>query len=168
MSEPERTSLGPTEQDRQRHQREHADGENEAGYGEDALILGGGAGGEWESFATADTGLVNREVTNTPLQALTALNDAVVMEAAQTLGKTLAKDEATTTEHLAQRLFAQILTRTPDREELAWLTAFVDNQYERFMREPELAKQLAGSPRAAAWTVAIRALLNLDETFLQH
>ena len=40
---------------------------------------------------TGETCLARREVSNTPLQALTMLNDLVVLEAAQTLGRQTAE-----------------------------------------------------------------------------
>ena len=129
-------------------------------------------------FATFDAGsgeacLARREVTNTPLQALTALNDEVIMDAARALGIRLGKDDRGM-EIKAKELFERILTRQPDTEELGWLCAFVKDQQERFANHPDQAKAFLdlesgdSLTETAAWAAAARALLNLDETFLQH
>ncbi len=128
-------------------------------------------------FSTFDAGsgeacLARREVTNTPLQALTALNDEVMMDAARALGHQSGRDQASLRTKAAT-LFERVLTRLPDDEELAWLSGFVQAQQARFAKDPEQAQALigrkSGNPaKEAAWTAAARALLNLDETFLQH
>jgi hypothetical protein len=109
--------------------------------------------------------LARREVSNTPLQALTLLNDAVFVEAAQALGK-LAAAEPGTDRDRAAFLFRRCLSRAPAPEEAARLEAFVARQKARFEAK-ELDPAALGGPGAdaarAAWTAAARALLNLDE-----
>ncbi|MCI0637621.1 MAG: PSD1 and planctomycete cytochrome C domain-containing protein [Gemmataceae bacterium] len=123
-------------------------------------------------FATFDgvTGEVcqaRREVSNTPLQALTMLNDVVVMEAAQTLGKKTAEASGSVEERM-RLLFRQVLTRPPTQPELTALVDFQRRQRERLQSGALNAKQIAGGDDAnaverAAWTLVARSLFNLDE-----
>jgi hypothetical protein len=108
-----------------------------------------------------------RDVTNTPLQALTLLNDPVVVEAAQALGRMIATRQGTTREK-ADYLFRRCLTRPPAAEELAKLAAFVEAQKRRFESKELDAGVVAGPGdgdvhERAAWTAAARVLFNLDE-----
>jgi hypothetical protein len=111
--------------------------------------------------------VARREVSNTPLQALTLLNDPAFFEAAQALGREAAEDRSPD-EARATRLFRRCLTRPPQPDELALLVKFYRDQRQRF-RDPKLnARALAGPgfgdpAERAAWTATARALLNLDE-----
>jgi hypothetical protein len=108
-----------------------------------------------------------REVTNTPLQALTMLNDQVLTEAAQALGRrALAHpgDVSAKTAHL----FRLALARTPQAEEVALLVRFHAAQRERFAADAARAANAAGPGEGsvvdrAAWAAVARAVFNLDE-----
>lgn len=111
--------------------------------------------------------VARREVSNTPLQSLTLLNDEVFLETAQALGRKAAALTAGDT-HAAVFLFRRILTRVPEPAELARILAFLKAQRERLadgtLRPNDLAGPGEGSPTdRAAWTAVARALLNLDE-----
>jgi len=111
--------------------------------------------------------VARREVSNTPLQALTLLNDAVFVEAAQQLGR-LTAAQAATTEDRAVFLFRRCLTRPPSNDELAPLVRFFNDQKRRFAAKESDAAAIAGPGDGdvndrAAWSVTARALLNLDE-----
>jgi len=113
-----------------------------------------------------------REMSNTPLQALTLLNNAVFVEAAQSLGGKIAQRPGSTDEKAAA-LFRSIVTRPPDRAELAALTQFYTTQKTRLTQKELDAKSLAapgdGDPTdRAAWTLLSRAVLNLDEAFVKR
>ncbi len=97
-----------------------------------------------------------REASNTPLQALTLLNDAVFMETAQALGQQ-AMAEAGEQRGKLRQLFRRVVVRPPTDDELALLHTFLE-------------AQLARNPAAvaAAWTAAARALLNLDEAITKE
>jgi hypothetical protein len=116
--------------------------------------------------------LARREVSNTPLQALTLLNDPVFVEAAQALGRMTATKKASIEERAAH-LFRCCLTRPPSDEELASLVAFYHAQQRRFANKELDAAAIAGPGdgdrvERAAWTVVARALLNLDETIAKN
>jgi hypothetical protein len=109
-----------------------------------------------------------REVSNTPLQALTTLNDPVFVEAAQALGR-LAAAQSGTIEEKAAYLFRRCLSRPPAALELAKLTAFYQAQKARLGKGELNPESLAGKGdgpvnERAAWTSAARVLLNLDES----
>jgi hypothetical protein len=111
--------------------------------------------------------VARREVSNTPLQALTLLNDPVFQEAAQALGRLIAA-QGGSVEARVDALFRRCLTRAPDRDELAQLVRFFKSQKPRFERKELDAAAIAGAGEGdaierAAWTILARALLNLDE-----
>ena len=115
--------------------------------------------------------VARREVSNSPLQALTLLNDTVLMEAAQALGK-LAVSHGGTDEARATLLFRRCLTRPPETEELTQLIAFAAKERKRFASNEAEATKLAGDAKQAVeratWTAVARALLNLDETITRN
>jgi hypothetical protein len=112
--------------------------------------------------------VARREVSNTPLQALTLLNDTVFVEAAQALGRQISAQPGTA-ETRAAGLFRRCLTRPPSPDELDLLVTFYRTQKQRFagkaLNAAAVAGPGAGDPaERAAWTAVARALLNLDET----
>ena len=102
--------------------------------------------------ATARTACtVQRSRTNTPLQALTLLNDPVYVEAAKALARRVAADlPAAGADERLLHAFRLCLARAPSTIELAALRALLDAQ--RSARGEE-----------AAWQAVATALLNLDE-----
>ena len=111
--------------------------------------------------------VARRDVSNTPLQALTLLNDTVFVEATQALGRSLAGAAGSFDDRL-KTLFRLCLTRPPSSEELAMLKKFYETQHHRFEAKELDAKTVAGDGdgdpvERAAWTVLARVLLNLDE-----
>ncbi|TMQ33030.1 MAG: DUF1553 domain-containing protein, partial [Planctomycetota bacterium] len=112
--------------------------------------------------------VARREVSNSPLQALTLLNDPVFEQVAQALGRTLAAEKAPV-EARAAHLFRRCLTRPPSAAELEMLVKFYQNQSARLAKKELNAAAIAGPGEGnvnerAAWTTVTRALLNLDET----
>ena len=111
--------------------------------------------------------IARREVSNTPLQALTLMNDVAFVEAAQALGRALAS-QAGTAEARATSLFRRCLTRPPSEEELTLLVKFYHAQKQRFVNKELDAVALAGPGdgdvnERATWTSMARAVMNLDE-----
>ena len=112
--------------------------------------------------------LARRETSNTPLQALTLLNDVVFIEAAEALGTSLAAQRAPVGERIAL-LFRRCLTRPPLPDEQEALTQFF-HALEKRLRAKSLdpgtiVKPGEGDPvERAAWTLLARAVFNLDET----
>jgi hypothetical protein len=112
--------------------------------------------------------VVRREASDSPLQALSLLNDTVFVEAAQAMGKRFADcgmDDA----GRAREIFCRVLVRPPDSEELAMLVDFARHERDRFARDVQGAANFAGTDRGdaverATWTAVARAVMNLDET----
>jgi hypothetical protein len=111
--------------------------------------------------------IARRDASNTPLQALTLLNDVMFTEAAQALGKILAErngDDLTR----VREAFSRVMTRAPDDQEAMDLTKFVAAQRQRFALGELDPRMTAGNAHGdvvepATWTTLARALLNLDE-----
>ena len=110
--------------------------------------------------------------SNTPLQALTLLNDQAFVEFAQALAtrvlKEAPKDEVKRIEHA----FRLCLTRKPSAAEVTRLSELLVAQTKHFTSAPEEAKALTGQENPdserAAWTIVARVLLNLDETITRE
>jgi hypothetical protein len=112
--------------------------------------------------------VARREVSNSPLQALTLLNDPVFVEGSQALGARMALAPGNVEERIG-RLFRLCLSRAPQPEELSMLAHFYENQRERLVKKELDAARIAGGAGDlvidnAAWTILARAILNLDET----
>ena len=120
--------------------------------------------------------VARRELSNTPLQALTVLNDAVFLEASQALGSTAGSSGRESTGTLDDRvtlLFRRCLTRPPASDELATLSRYYHAQLDRLKNKELDASKIAGPGEGdandrAAWTLTARAILNLDETITKE
>ena len=117
---------------------------------------------------TGEGCIVRRDRSNTPLQALTMLNDVTIVEASQALGKTLAQMQVSNEERI-NVAYRRCFSRHPTTDELEKVLAFFNKQSARLHAMPETAKSIAGeSPSEsavehAAWTTIVRALMNTDE-----
>ena len=129
---------------------------------------------------TRESCVIQRQVTNTPLQALVLWNDVQYVEAA----RALAARALAAADEDAARLEWMLLActaRTPDEgERELWLDGLARFRAE-FRRRPEDARALlaepdmdaesepltAGSEERAAWTLLANAALNLHETLTQ-
>lgn len=117
--------------------------------------------------------LPKRERSNTPLQALTLLNDITFLEAAQHLARETLEQPLKDDLQRMTHMFQSCLTRPPSEPELTRLITFLNNQRQR-LRKGELnpnellnRKDNNTSPiiiEQAAWFTVARALLNLEET----
>jgi len=127
---------------------------------------------------TGDVSCVRRAKSNTPLQALTTLNETLFLEAARALAlKTLKEGGATGAQRL-EFAFRRVLARKPMAQEMTALLDLLNAQQARFasgaldpkgfaLNEPEQTVTLPPGvtlSQLAAWTAVSRALLNLDET----
>lgn len=125
-----------------------------------------------------DICMVRRNRTNTPLQALVTLNDAVYVETAQALARRTMKDGGASPTEKVIYAFRQCLTRIPKDEEVKRLVTLYEQAKAGLAADPVKAKQLATVPlgpepagfstvELAAWTVVGNVLLNLDETLMK-
>jgi mono/diheme cytochrome c family protein len=112
-----------------------------------------------------------RERSNTPLQALTLLNDPVFVECAQALGRRIAAEKLSSTEDRVRYGFRLCLGRHPSPAETARLAKLYAEMLPLCQANPEGAAKLAGgplppgvnAPEVAAWVVVARTIMNLDE-----
>jgi hypothetical protein len=121
---------------------------------------------------------VRRVRTNTPLQALTTLNDEAFFEAAQALAARVLREtpHAAGPAERAAYAFRLTLTRTPTASEIERLASSYQKQADRFRTQPEAAARViqgyavGGIETAAqaAWTLVANALLNVDEALTKQ
>lgn len=112
-----------------------------------------------------------RERSNTPLQALTLLNDPVFVECAQSYARRVLMECQGSTRDRLSFAFRLGLGRQPDADELNRLESLLDELRAACRADPAAAAPLAGPSsapgvevaEAAAWTALARLLLNLDE-----
>jgi hypothetical protein len=130
----------------------------------------------------ADVACVRRMRSNSPLQALTSLNEPVFVECAQALARKSLADGGHTDGDRVVYAFRRVLSREPEKGELAELVALLKKERERIEQDglnpgeiatgnSETSKDLSRdiSPRQlAAYTVLARVLLNLDETITKE
>jgi hypothetical protein len=112
-----------------------------------------------------------RERTNTPLQALTLLNDPVFFEMAVALAARVTREIAENDDaRRFDRAWRLTVGRRPTPEERDRMLAFLTQQRELFAADPAAAAELLppGSPPVEpAWVTTASVLLNLDE-FLER
>lgn len=116
---------------------------------------------------TGESCVPRRDVSNTPLQALTLLNDVFFVEVSQAMGRILASEEGSV-EARVRAAFRRCLTRPPTDDEVGVLVKFVAVQKRRVAGHELDAKLIAGEGpgdlvERAVWTALVRAILNLDE-----
>ncbi|MGV3775033.1 MAG: PSD1 and planctomycete cytochrome C domain-containing protein [Verrucomicrobiales bacterium] len=129
-----------------------------------------------------DASCVRRARSNTPLQALTSLNEITFLESAQALAFKTLEHGGSSDEQRLDYAFQSCLSRKPDEDERQTLIAFYRKQQQRIAdgwispwtlatgKEVKPAKLPKNSSPAqlAAWTALSRVLLNLDETIVRE
>ena len=131
---------------------------------------------------TGDISCVRRTRSNSPLQALTTLNETLFVEAARALALKVVSEGGATDRQRAVYGFRRVLSRQPSENELAELLGLFQRQRERFLsgelnawnlatNDPDKAFALPKGVKMeelAAWTAVARVLLNLDETITKE
>jgi hypothetical protein len=118
----------------------------------------------------AGTACTRRNRSDTPLQALTLLNDQAYFEFAQGLASRTLEEAQGDDDRLAHA-FRLCVARTPNDRERAILARLLEKERAAFAKSPDEAKKQppAELPKGvdaaefAAWTAVARAVLNLDE-----
>ena len=127
---------------------------------------------------TRETCVVNRPRTNTPLQALTLLNDITFVEAGRALAADILNQPGDDHSRL-QTLFRRVTARRPDDGDHASLLTLLDQQRKRFRADPAAAGRYIASGESpagrhldpvevAAWSVTAHAVLCLDEAITRR
>ncbi|MDF1752869.1 MAG: PSD1 and planctomycete cytochrome C domain-containing protein [Verrucomicrobiales bacterium] len=113
---------------------------------------------------TGESCLPRRNRSNTPLQALTLMNDPMFIEAAQSIVKDVEGNDVEIVAHL----FQKILTRPPMNSEMELLVNFYREQKRRLeQRQKSTDDQSIKDPSLMAWTLVARAIYNLDEAVVK-
>ncbi len=117
----------------------------------------------------ATTTCTRRNRSNTPLQALTLLNDKAYFEFAQALAERVLKEAKPDDGERLRYAFRLCLARSPSEFEEKRLTKLLERQKADFEKSPEDVKAVVPASATgdtkplAAWVMVSRALLNLDE-----
>lgn len=118
---------------------------------------------------------IRRIRSNTPLQALTTLNDPVYIEAAQALARnTLTHSLNGNGSERIEWIFRRVVSRSPSPEEAAVISELLAKRLDYYQTDSDSAVRMATDPlgplpeninaaEAAAWTNVANVLLNLDE-----
>ena len=118
--------------------------------------------------------------SNTPLQALTLLNDPAFFEISQGFAERLIQEGGNTDETRIEMGFRLCLARKPSAHEVSILKSFLNKQRTLYTdvdtKTLTLVAQRTNGPvvpesdrnEQAAWTMLARVLLNLDETITRE
>jgi hypothetical protein len=120
-----------------------------------------------------------RSVTNTPLQALTLMNDPTYVEAARALAQRALLEGGKDDKSRVVYAFRLATARTPNGREVGVLRDVLDGGRRSFAADRRSAAKLIDvgeSPRdrrldpaeLAAWTTVASVILNLDETITKQ
>lgn len=136
------------------------------------------------SMAVLDTAdrewcAVKPKSTNTPLQALTLLNETVFFEAARKLGERMLQEGGDSVESRIEFAFRKVLGRSPGEREVAILTSGWDRYLAECENDPEKASQLQtiGESKMkpgldpvtlGAATALANVILNLEEASVRE
>ncbi|MBL9166546.1 MAG: DUF1553 domain-containing protein [Verrucomicrobiales bacterium] len=122
---------------------------------------------------------VKQPRTNTPLQALTTLNDVTFVEAARALAERIIKESGPDPTRRIQAAFRRILGRVPTNAEADILLKAVTRHQTELPRDPTAAERLLSLGESkrdlslpavdhATWTLVCSTLLNLDEALTKE
>jgi hypothetical protein len=125
--------------------------------------------------AGRETCIVRETRTNTPLQALTLMNDVTFVEAARVLAQRVMLEGGTTPDERLTLAFRLATGRRPRPAERRVLVEDFREQYARYRNDPGAATKLLsvgefarndklGASELAAYTAVCSLILNLDET----
>ena len=115
---------------------------------------------------------VRRVRTNTPLQALTTLNDPFFFDAARAMAARMVKEGGDTESARVTYGFRLVVSRVPAQVEQERVLAYYREQLTRYRVDNKAAAEVIGiktdppskAAELAAWTLVANVLLNMDET----
>jgi hypothetical protein len=119
---------------------------------------------------------VRRTRSNTPLQALTTLNEPLFVESAQAFARRVLKEGGASDRQRLDYAFRLATARMPAPAEADVLLELLAKEEKRIADGWVSAQEIAGKAaigevtptRVAAWTVLARVVLNLDETITKE
>jgi len=124
----------------------------------------------------ASLSATQRGMSNTPLQALTTLNNEVFVEANQALAKRIMSLEGKTDEEKIEELFTLCLSRSSDAFERSELAKLLQQSRAWYQQNPDNATLMVkkffskdtDANELAAWATTTRVVMNLDEFFTRE
>lgn len=128
---------------------------------------------------SGETSCPRRVRSNTPLQALTTLNETTFVQAAQAMALRVLREGGEDVTSRARYAFRLCTSREPAPDELDAILKFWHEQYDHFENDTASAVKVAvpdinqmppdvNLHKVAAWAMVSRALLNLDETITKE
>jgi hypothetical protein len=112
-----------------------------------------------------------RERSNTPLQALTLMNDPLFLESARELARK-ALITADDNRNRISYVFRRTVAREPTDEDVADLTKLLGESQKYYASKPDAAEKVAGKyldvAEGAAWVLLARTVLNVDEVITRE
>jgi len=119
---------------------------------------------------SGESSCVRRARSNTPLQALTMLNEPLFLEAARELAARTLRDGGGDDTQRMRYAFRRCVGRVPEGSETDELLSLLKKEERRFTEAGRDPAQFSGTadPSKAAWTAVARVLLNLDETITKE
>lgn len=122
---------------------------------------------------------IQREITNTPLQALVLLNDPTFVEAARVMAERMQREGGETLQQQITFAFRLFTGRKPKAEEVRVLAELFEKEKARFAAEPSSAKETiaigeypidtALDPvQTAALTMVSSMMINHDEFYMKR
>ena len=124
---------------------------------------------------TREKCMIQRPITNTPLQALVVLNDPQFVESARAFAQRIILEGDADERSRINFGFKLALSREATNEEVEVLKRVLDGQFSAFTADKEKAKKFLSVGESArnesvdmvehaAWTVIAQIILNMDET----
>ena len=121
-----------------------------------------------DAFSTC----TRRVRSNTPLQALTLLNDPAFVELSVGFAQRILDGDDGSDRKRLKSAFTSCVSRIPGDDELDVLESFLNDMRQSYAASPDDARAMIGDagnsdlalPEMAAWVATARVLLNLDET----
>ena len=126
-----------------------------------------------------ETCTISRAVTNTPLQALTLLNDPQFVEASRAFAQRILTEAPTNTARRIRFAFEECTSRLPGAEEAAVLERALERERKIYGSDPDAAGALLGIGESsrnraidpaehAAWTSVASLIMNLSESITRE
>jgi hypothetical protein len=123
--------------------------------------------------------IASRNVSNTPQQALTLLNDPTFVEASRVFATRVLASKCGSDDARLNLVYQEALDRPAESKERTALEQFLALQREHYRANPEEADKLlrigiapepkvAAEAEVAAWTQVCRVVLNLQETITRY
>ncbi len=123
--------------------------------------------------------IVRNDLTTTPLQALTMMNNKTFVEAARFLAERMMQDKGQRPRQRVAEAFRRVTSRAPRKAELDLLMKDFSFYLKDFRKKPNAAKRLMSvgerlpNPRLpaaqlAAYALVANTILNLDEAITQN